>query len=191
MVRERATMADLVAAGRDLLERHGLDGVTMAGVADAVGIQPPSLYKRLRDRDDLVRHIAEAIADDLSIRVAIVRQTGPSEPRAALLALLRDLRAFARDQPHGYALVFGPVPAAARPRQEALRRVTAPVLELVSRLTGEAHAVAAARTVTAWISGVLLLEHSRAYRSDADDLDATFEWGLERMVDAVIGHPGS
>lgn len=183
MVRERASMADVVAAGRELLERDGLDGVTMAGVADAVGIQPPSLYKRLRDRDDLVRRIAESIADDLSIRFAIVRQTGPAEPRAALSTLVRDLRAYAHDHPHGYALVFGPVPAAARPRQEVLRRVTAPVIELLSRLAGEEHAVAGARAVTAWITGFLLLELSRAYRDES--LDPDFEWGLERILDAV------
>ena len=50
----RTTSAEILAAGRAVLEDEGLDALTMASVAGRVGIRPPSLYKHVRDRSELV-----------------------------------------------------------------------------------------------------------------------------------------
>ena len=48
----------IVRSGRAIIETEGLAGLTMQRVADAVGVRPPSLYKRVRNRGALVRLIA-------------------------------------------------------------------------------------------------------------------------------------
>ena len=50
---ERTSYAEIVAAGRDILEESGPTGLTMQSVAQRVGVRAPSLYKRVRDRDAL------------------------------------------------------------------------------------------------------------------------------------------
>ena len=64
---ERTTLPEIVAAGRELLEKGGAAGLTMQAVAERVGVRAPSLYKRVRDRDALVLLVAEATADELTL----------------------------------------------------------------------------------------------------------------------------
>ena len=63
---ERTSLDQIVAAARDLLETGGPAGLTMQAVADRVGVRPPSLYKRVRNRDDLIRLVVEANIRDLA-----------------------------------------------------------------------------------------------------------------------------
>ena len=182
---ERTSRAAIIEAARDLVEQGGADAVTMNAVAARVGIQAPSLYKRLKGRMELLSLAAEATVDDLAIRLAIARrEAGEGDARTALLSLARALRAFAHERPGGYGLVFGPLPATARPRLDALRRAGAPVLDVTRELAGEEHALDAARTVTAWANGFILMELAGAFQLGGD-VDAAFEWGVERIADAV------
>ena len=45
----KTTDADIVAAARKLVERHGRTGLSMGDVAAAVGVRAPSLYGRFAD----------------------------------------------------------------------------------------------------------------------------------------------
>ena len=63
--RARTSADAIVGAGRALLERGGLEAVTMQAVADAVGVRAPSLYKRFAGRPALIRAIADDVAAEL------------------------------------------------------------------------------------------------------------------------------
>ncbi len=43
--RSRTSDEAIIAAARGLLEEGGLEAVSMASIAERVGIRPPSLYK--------------------------------------------------------------------------------------------------------------------------------------------------
>lgn len=179
---ERTTLAAIVAAGRDLLETGGPDRVTMSAVAARVGVRAPSLYKRVRDRDDLVRLVAAATLDDLADRIAAV--TGEPDARRRVAAVAHAVRAFAHERPAGYRLVFGDAPAGARPDAGALAHAAEPVLAAMRELAGEDEALEAARTVTAWANGFLLMELAGAFRLGGD-VDRAFAYGVDRITAAV------
>ena len=65
----RTSVADIVAAGRDILEADGLPGLTMQAVAARVGVRAPSLYKHVKDRDSLVGLVADDTVRDLRERL--------------------------------------------------------------------------------------------------------------------------
>jgi len=51
----------------------------MARVAHAVGVRPPSLYKHVRDRGDLIRAIGNNAVGDLGARLTAA--SGSGDPR--------------------------------------------------------------------------------------------------------------
>jgi AcrR family transcriptional regulator len=169
----RTSLVEIVAAGRDLLEDGGPSRLTMQGVAQRVGVRAPSLYKRVRDRDALLDAVVAATIDDLTDRLEASGGT--------LEALARAYRAFAKDHPEGFRLIF-----AAAPPQQALDPASSAILRSVQGLVGEERALEAARLVTAWATGFVQMELAGAFRLGGD-LDVAFDFGLATLRRGLEG----
>ena len=63
--RQPLTRDDLVRAGLDVLDEAGFDGLTMRSVAKRLGVQSASLYWHVRDKDELLALIADAICAEI------------------------------------------------------------------------------------------------------------------------------
>jgi AcrR family transcriptional regulator len=183
---DRTSLEAIVQAGRDILESAGIAGLTMQAVADRVGVRAPSLYKRVRNRDDLVRLITEATVRDLGERLATIG--AGTDPRHDLAELARAFRAFAHARPVGYQLIFAARPDLGGPSTEALTRAIEPVMRVAVNLAGEHHALEAARTVTAWANGFVSMELAGAFKLGGD-IDQAYEFGIVRIADALGGRP--
>ena len=120
---DRTSLVEIVDAARDLIETGGFARLTMQAVAERVGVRPPSLYKRVRDRDALLLLVAQATVDDLARRLAASDGSLPGVARA--------YRAFAHERPEGFRLMFTVDGAA-----DSLDRVSAPILLLGRDLAG-------------------------------------------------------
>lgn len=177
----RTSLPAIVEAGRALVEKEGLDGLTMQAVAVAVGVRAPSLYKRVPSRGDLIRLIAESVLADLG---AHLEAAAVGDPEKDLPALARAFRDFARANPEAYRTVFAPLPDEWAPDQSAFLGASRAVLETTESLVGEEHALDAARLVTAWAHGFLTMELSGAFRIDGD-IDQAFEYGLDRLTQSL------
>jgi AcrR family transcriptional regulator len=175
----RTSLAEIVAAGLAIVEVEGVEGLTMQKVSAAVGVQAPSLYKRLAGRGDLLRLIAEAVLEDLGVALESV-VTG-ADPRADLKALALAFREFATSQPGAYRLLFAPLPDDCVPDGEAFVAAIHPVLRTTEALVGPDRALDAARLVTAWAHGFLTMELAGAFRMSGD-LDEAFDFGVERLT---------
>ncbi|WP_031524547.1 TetR/AcrR family transcriptional regulator [Streptomyces sp. NRRL F-5123] len=172
---DRTSLDAIVAAARDILEAQGLDRLTMQAVAERVGVRAPSLYKRVRNRDALVRLVTEATLADLERALQAVPPA--ADPRDTLAELLRAFRAFAHARPAAYRLVFADTPRPARPDVALLARAAAPVLQVTEVLAGPEHALEAARTVTAWAHGFISMELADAFNLGGD-VDSSYVYGM-------------
>ncbi|MDQ0895680.1 TetR/AcrR family transcriptional regulator [Agromyces ramosus] len=179
---DRTSLDEIVAAGRSLLESGGLSGLTMQAVADRVGVRAPSLYKRVRDRSELVARVAEATIRELGDRLDAAA-AGEPDPRRALAALARAVRSFARGRPVAFGVVFSPG-ADLDLDPESLARASATVIRIAAELAGEERALDAARTVTAWLNGFVGMELSGAFRLGGD-VDRAFEFGIVTLTEAL------
>ncbi|MEV4689241.1 TetR/AcrR family transcriptional regulator [Microbacterium sp. LWH3-1.2] len=164
---ERTSYAEIVAAGRDILEESGPTGLTMQSVAQRVGVRAPSLYKRVRDRDALIGAVAAATVGDLTERLEASDRS--------LEDLARAYRALAHERPEGFRLMF----AAAAP-QELLDRAGMTIVDSAAAIAGQEHALDAARLVTAWATGFIHMELAGAFRLGGD-VDGAFEYGLAAL----------
>jgi AcrR family transcriptional regulator len=186
--RERTSLQDIVRVGRELLESEGLQGLTMQAVAERVGVRAPSLYKRLRNREELVSLVLDATVRDLGTRLDAALDEQDHDPRCALHKLACTARQFAQERPAGFRLIFAPG-AEVRLHTATLAAATASVLRVAGQLAGDQYALDAARTVTAWMNGFVSMELSGAFHLGGD-VNQAFEFGIGRLTEAIAGPAG-
>jgi AcrR family transcriptional regulator len=178
----RTSTAKIVAAGRDILEAEGFEGLTMQRVATAVGVRAPSLYKRIHGRRELVRLIALDVADDLSAALDSAATNG--DPPRDLVAIATAFRAFASGHPEAYALLFRRLPEDWRAEIDLSAPGFDSLFRTVDAIAGPEHGLEAARTVVAWANGFVGMELAGAFRMGGD-VDAAFAFGAERIATAI------
>lgn len=77
----RATIRRIAVAGRRLLDKEGLEAVTMRRVATAVGITPMAIYRHYPGRSALLNALADEGFEELVARLAAKRFSGTIEER--------------------------------------------------------------------------------------------------------------
>jgi AcrR family transcriptional regulator len=77
----------LVASAGELLHQRGADGPTLAEIAQAADVPPGNVYYYFKTRDELVRAVIEARADE--IRALLGSLESRSTPRLRLKAMAR------------------------------------------------------------------------------------------------------
>jgi AcrR family transcriptional regulator len=178
----RTSLGEIVAAGRAIVEADGLDALTMSSVASKVGVRPPSLYKRVRGREELARLVVEDVAREAA--ATIEGATGSGDATRDLAAVATAIRAFAKGHPRTYGLLFGRPPAAAQPELATLARANDALLSVARDLAGPERALEAARTIVSWAHGFVSMELAGAFRLGGD-VDAAFDYGIDRLARAL------
>jgi AcrR family transcriptional regulator len=125
--RREARVASIVATAWELAHREGIGGVTLHGLARAVGMRQPSLYEYFDSKNALFDAMFADGNRQLLERLEAVRL--PRDPRAALKAYMRTFVRFAVDDPTRSLLLFQrpvpsfqPSPASYAPAQRVLGR---------------------------------------------------------------------
>lgn len=181
----RTSTDEILAAARAILEEAGLEAVTMHAVAARVGVRAPSLYKRVADRATLIKAVGDAVTDDL--RRTLEPEAGSEvDPGDRLRAIAHRYRTFVRRNPRGYALLFVPLPPDMAPDAAALAALGRPIVGAMSRLTGEAAALAAARTMVAWAHGFVAMELAGGFRLGGS-VESAYAEGIETILAGVSG----
>jgi AcrR family transcriptional regulator len=183
----RTSLEEIVAAGRALVTKGGVEALTMQAVAQHVGVRAPSLYKRVRDRSALIRLVVEDALRELGARMDAAADTG--DPAADLRALATEFRAFAQAQPNLFGLLFVSATDRSAPDSDLLARASSPVLRTAERLAGRDDALPAARTITAWAVGFVQMELAGAFQLGGDVQEA-FDYGIGRLAVALASDPG-
>lgn len=165
----------IVAAARAILETEGPDGLTMRSVAASLGIQAPSLYKHVADKEELeALLVAEALRGmGEALRAATAALPPRTARRRVLDALARGYRAWALAHPHMYRLAT----------EGELRRDRLP--EGLEAWTSEplVHAAGSpdrARATWAFAHGMTILELDGRFPPDAD-LEGAWRAGIDAL----------
>ncbi len=174
----KTSSADIVRAARQMVAKDGLTMLSLAAVAQAVGVRAPSLYKRFADRAALVRAVALEVVGDLARLAEAAAVTGSATED--LRAIAHAQRAYAHKWPRLERLVFSNDPAAEL-RAEAYPRTVTTLRERVAMLVGPRDALPAARMLVAFTHGFLSMEIAGAFRLGGD-LDEAFAFAVDRLL---------
>ncbi|MFB6888634.1 TetR/AcrR family transcriptional regulator [Kitasatospora sp. NPDC056327] len=143
------TTAGVVAAGRRVIERDGIDALTMRAVATELGTAPASLYRHVTDRDALLIAVLEQIAEGLPVGVP------GAVPQERLLRRMLD----AHDYMAGHAWVPHILIRGEMVASNALGFTDACLADLMAAGLPPARALAAFRSCWQLVLGELLSEH--------------------------------
>jgi AcrR family transcriptional regulator len=171
--------ARVVAAAGDIADAEGLEAVTLARVAQELGVRSPSLYNHVAGRDGLLRALAAQSTRELA---AALRRAATGRAGAdAVAAVAAAQRGYALAHPGRYATTVA-APAAGDAEHEEAAADAVDVVEAVLRgagLQGDEliHGVRALRSA---VHGFAALEAADGFGLQLDR-DASFR----RLVDAL------
>lgn len=100
--------AQVVAAARKLMARHGVDGVSMRAIAKAAGVSPAALYLYFPEKIVLMAAVVDAVFEGILANFARAREgaAGARDPFARLAALMDTYVAWGLAHPEEYRLLF-------------------------------------------------------------------------------------
>ena len=183
--RPRLTPDRVVAEAAALADERGIQALSLAPLAERLGVRVPSLYKHVGGLDDLHRRLALAglreLADELG--AATVGRSG----RDALLACATAWRAYAKAHPGRY----GAVQRAPDPADAELLAAASRLTELIFAILrgyglDEEQTVHATRAVRSALHGFVTIEAAGGFGlpQDVDEsyarLVALLDSGLNR-----------
>lgn len=172
---DRTSRDAIVLAARDLLESEGLAGLSMQAVAARVGVRPPSLYKRVANREELIQFVAEASLVELGERL---------DAASDLSDLADEFRAFGHERPAAFQLILSPGAGTPTARPEFGAAASRRTLRLAGELAGQERALEAARTLTAWAAGFVSMELNSGFNLGGD-VDEAWRFGLASITRAI------
>jgi AcrR family transcriptional regulator len=162
----------VVASAAELADAEGLEAVTLARVAERLGVRSPSLYVHVKGLPDLRRRLAARGASELAgrLQAAAAGRAG----RDALAAVADVYRRYAREHPGAYAALQRASDVRDGPAAESAARVVDVVLAVLRGygLEGD-DAIHGARIVRAALHGFAALEAAEGFGIDLSP-DETF-----------------
>jgi AcrR family transcriptional regulator len=170
----QVTQETIVARARVLIEQEGFDQLSLARLAESLGIKAPSLYRYFASKNALLRAVNNATGAQLisSVREAVSATKG--SPEAQIMAMSKAYRAFAHANPIVYGLLYSAIsPDAQSDPQEAEQQVL-PLQALMAQVSGQDHSLPALRGALALIHGFVMLELTGNFRRGGV-LDTAFE----------------
>ncbi len=82
----------IVQAALDLVGSHGIQALSIASVAERVGLVPSGIYRHFKSKDDLLSAMLDIIGKRLSKNIALVRQESPGVLERLRMLVMREIR---------------------------------------------------------------------------------------------------
>lgn len=174
MSRRLLTRQRIVRAALRMIDRDGVEGLSMRKLGAALGVEGMALYRHVGNKQKLLEGVVELLLEELDVPPA-----GSARWVDAWYAIARSYRRLAHTHPGAFPLLaLSPLTTAAR-----FQRAQAPVAILRAAGFSELGAERAFRTLLSYADGYLLRELAD---SDAEltpeEADAAFEFGLRAIL---------
>jgi AcrR family transcriptional regulator len=174
MTRRPLTRQRILCAALKLIDREGLDALSMRKLGATLGVEGMALYRHVGNKERLLEGVVEVLLEELELPPA-----GSASWADAWLALARSYRRLARSHPGAFRLLaLSPLSTAAR-----FERAKAPVAILRDAGFDEQRAQLAFRTLLSYADGYLLRELADGDTDlSPEDAEAAFDFGIRAIL---------
>jgi AcrR family transcriptional regulator len=173
----------VVETAAELADARGLQALTLAALADRLGIRAPSLYAHVTGMEDLRNRLAAYGAAQLTVALsqAVAGRAGAD----ALRALADTYRAYAHEHPGAYAAIQRAPDDPASLHGYAARELVSVIVAALSGYGLEGNdAIHAVRIVRAALHGFVTLEQIGGFAMDVP-VDESYARAV-RMLDRAL-----
>lgn len=184
--------AALLSAAETVLDRDGIDAVTIRSVAQQAEVSPTSVYNRFGAKDGLIAALATRTLDQLAEAIVVPADLEPAE---RFRRACRNYRQFALDHPARYSLIFA-VGSPLADQAAAVARHGRTVFEILVGLVAALNDVAAeedcleaAQAVWSAVHGAVTIEHAGIGQTPA--AGASYDYLLDLLVNGLAAGIGS
>lgn len=186
----QVTDSTIVDTASTLIERDGVEALSLARIAAELGIKAPSLYRYFDGKSALLQAV------NLRTNQALIAALIDAADGAAALshaervmAVAHAYRSFAHDHPRAYAIAYSTTEPSAQPDPATLAALARQVQAIVAPLSGDANSLAALRGLWALVHGFIVLELTGQYQRGGD-LDAAYTYAVEAYVRGIPASDG-
>jgi AcrR family transcriptional regulator len=181
------TLEQIVEAATEIADRDGLDALSLASLASALGVRSPSLYNHVNGLAGLRRQLTLHATSQLT--TGLTTSVDGLEGAEALTAIAVELRSFAHRHPGlNASLLPAPTPEEDPELAAALREpanVVANVLDAMS--IDPVTVIPLIRALRASVHGFVDLELRGGFGLP-DDIDDSFTTTINLVIEAIAAH---
>jgi AcrR family transcriptional regulator len=162
----------IFAAARAILDREGIEGLSVRKVATRAGVSTMAMYRHFADKDALLNALMD---DGLAAWEKIVRAIRAEDPMEWLEAVVEAFLKFALTQPHRFdAAFFLPAPEARRYPDDFVAGRSPVIAMIVIRIDqakaggrlGDTPAVDIALALASMAQGLVSMQRANRFSSD-------------------------
>jgi AcrR family transcriptional regulator len=174
---------DVISAARRIIAENGIDGLSMQGIGDAVGIKAPSLYKRFSDRSAIIRGVQ--LTEFAEIGNTIEESVADLSPADAIRKIAEIQWSLSQERPKIYAILFS-VGTITNTEDIAIRtQALTPLFVACRALVGPGTGLAAARTLASYIHGFISMQMSGAF-DQTPGVEGSYYFGLNAIIKGMV-----
>jgi len=171
----------IIQTARTLIEREGVEQLSLARLATELGIKAPSLYRYIPNKAALLQAVNLLTYRQLFIAYETALQVAGDDPQDRMLAIFRAHRAFAHANPETYVLAYTTTVPEQRADERVLEQMALLIQELMSAISGPERSLAALRGALALVHGFVMLELKDQLKRGGD-LTQAFEESIAAYV---------
>ena len=169
----------IIECSRVMIENGGVNNLSVNVLAKELGVTAPSLYRYIKNKNDLLLAVNTNTAQRLYAAMSI-EQTDTTQ--AQIIKITQAYRTFAHENPMVYGLLFTNTIEAIHPDADELEQGVLPFQALIAEITGEANSLVALRGLWALIHGFVMLELAGQFRRGGN-LDDVFQSTVQAYLD--------
>ena len=176
----------IVRAAGDIADTEGFDRLSLAGLAQRLGVRSPSLYKHVAGLDDVRRGLALFGAQALAQRFAYaaIGKSGAEGVRAVCATY----RAFAREHPGLYAAIQR-APAPENREESALVAASEEIIAILRAVLApwrldETRLIHAIRVIRSLTHGFVSLEGAGGFGIPID-LEQSYDYAITLFIEGL------
>lgn len=161
----------IVVQARAMIERDGVEALSLAKLASALGVKAPSLYRHVKNKARLLEEVSFLTFQLLIEAMNAAAPTEEDSPTERLLLQCNAFRRYAHANPRTYVLAYT---STERGDEAQLVQLVLPFQQTMAHIISEEKSLTALRGLLALMHGFVMLEIHQQLRRGGD-LNQTFD----------------